>query len=202
MALDIETVNELVATVARFVRERLRPLEDQVAEEDAIPAHLRQEIAELGLFGLSIPEEYGGLGLNMEEEVRVALELGKTSPVFRSLIGTNNGIGSQGLILDGTEEQKRRYLPRLATGELISSFALTEPEAGTWQFSKMTSEVWEPFCPIFRSMGPRDRPGVPASTRNADTPLAPRSKASVRANTVKIPACGALVMKRFVPLRT
>ena len=139
MALDIETVNELVATVARFVRERLQPLEDQVAEEDAIPANLREEIAELGLFGLSIPEEYGGLGLNMEDEVRVALELGKTSPVFRSLIGTNNGIGSQGLILDGTDEQKRCYLPRLATGELISAFALTEPEAGSDAASLRTS---------------------------------------------------------------
>ncbi len=131
MALDSDTMNELVNTVGRFVRERLRPLEEQVADNDAIPVEIRQEIANLGLFGLTIPEEYGGLGLNMEEEVRIALELGKTSPAFRSLIGTNNGIGSLGLILDGTEEQKQRYLPRLATGELISSFALTEPEAGS-----------------------------------------------------------------------
>lgn len=121
----------LLDTVQRFVRERLVPLEHQVAEQDAIPAEIRQEVAELGLFGLSIPEEYGGLGLTMEEEVLVAFELGKTSPCFRSLVGTNNGIGSQGLIMDGTEEQKRRYLPRLASGELISSFALTEPEAGS-----------------------------------------------------------------------
>lgn len=131
MALDNETLQALLDTVARFVRERLRPLEHRVAEEDAIPTEIRREIAELGLFGLSIPEEYGGLGLSMEEEVRVAFELGKTSPAFRSLVGTNNGIGSQGLIMDGTEEQKRRYLPRLASGELISSFALTEPEAGS-----------------------------------------------------------------------
>jgi len=121
----------LLDTVQRFVRERLVPLEHQVAEQDAIPAEIRQEVAELGLFGLSIPEEYGGLGLTMEEEVLVAFELGKTSPCFRSLVGTNNGIGSQGLIIDGTEEQRRRYLPRLASGELISSFALTEPEAGS-----------------------------------------------------------------------
>jgi len=131
MALDADTLNELVNTVARFVRERLRPLEAQVAEEDAVPHSIRSEIAELGLFGLTIPEEYGGLGLNMEEEVRIALELGKTSPAFRSMIGTNNGIGSLGIILDGTFEQKQKYLPRLATGELISSFALTEPEAGS-----------------------------------------------------------------------
>ena len=93
MALDSDTMNELVNTVGRFVRERLRPLEEQVADNDAIPVEIRQEIANLGLFGLTIPEEYGGLGLNMEEEVRIALELGKTSPAFRSLIGTNNGIG-------------------------------------------------------------------------------------------------------------
>jgi len=139
MAFDTDMMNQLVTAVARFVQEYLRPLEGQVAENDAVPSEVRQEIANLGLFGLSIPEEYGGLGLNMEEEVRIALELGKTSPVFRSLIGTNNGIGSQGLIIDGTEEQKRRYLPRLATGELISAFALTEPEAGSDAGSLRTS---------------------------------------------------------------
>jgi len=86
---------------------------------------------ELGLFGLCIPEEYGGLGLTMEEEVLVAFEIAKTSPAFRSLIGTNNGIGSQGLIVDGTAEQKAYYLPKLASGELIASFALTEPGSGS-----------------------------------------------------------------------
>ncbi|MBY5406436.1 acyl-CoA dehydrogenase family protein [Rhizobium leguminosarum] len=131
MALDAETMEQLLDTVSRFVRDRLVPLEFKVAADDAIPGAIKQEIRDLGLFGLSIPVEYGGLGLSMEEEVRVAFELGRTSPAFRSLIGTNNGIGSQGLVLDGTEEQKRKYLPRLATGELISSFALTEPEAGS-----------------------------------------------------------------------
>src|ERR1043166_6973181 len=85
----------------------------------------------LGLFGLTIPEQYGGLGLTLEEEARVAFELCKTSPAFRSVVGTNNGIGSQGFVIDGTEEQKRRYLPRLASGELIGSFALTEPGSGS-----------------------------------------------------------------------
>jgi acyl-CoA dehydrogenase len=85
----------------------------------------------LGLFGLSIPEEYGGLGLTMEEEVAVAFELGHTSPAFRSVVGSNIGIGSQGLIMGGTAAQKQKYLPRMATGEIIASFALTEPDAGS-----------------------------------------------------------------------
>lgn len=131
MSLDPETLNQLRDTVARYVRERLIPLEDKVAEEDRIPDDVVEEIKELGLFGMSIPEEYGGLGLGMSDEVAIAFELGFTSPAFRSLIGTNNGIGSQGIIMDGTPEQKEKYLPRLATGELIASFALTEPDVGS-----------------------------------------------------------------------
>jgi acyl-CoA dehydrogenase len=85
---------------------------------------------ELGLFGLALPEEYGGLGLTMEEEVLVAFELAHTSPAFRTLSGTNNGIGAQGIVIDGTDEQKARWLPKLASGEIIGSFALTEPGSG------------------------------------------------------------------------
>ena len=107
MALDASTLAQLIETVARFVRGRLRPNEARVADEDAIPAEIVQEMRDLGLFGLSIPEEYGGLGLDMVEEVMIAFELGRVSPAFRSILGTNNGIGSQGLILDGTEAQRR-----------------------------------------------------------------------------------------------
>ncbi len=131
MALDPETLSHLLDTLHRFVQERLRPAEAQVAEDDAIPPAIIAEMRELGLFGLSIPEAYGGLGLTMSEEVQVAFVLGKTSPAFRSLLGTNNGIGSQGIVIDGTEAQKRHYLPRLATGELVGSFALTEPDSGS-----------------------------------------------------------------------
>jgi len=130
-SLDAETFAQLLETVARFVRERLVPLEAKVAEDDAVPAEIVDEMRALGLFGLSIPQEYGGLGLTMEEEVRVVMELGRTSPAFRSVFGTNVGIGSQGLVMDGTEAQKQMYLPRIATGEIITSFALTEPEAGS-----------------------------------------------------------------------
>lgn len=131
VALDPGVLAEFTATLQRFVQERLIPMEQQVADADAIPADIYQDMRNLGLFGLSIPEEYGGLGLSMTEEVEVAMVLAHASPAFRSLIGTNNGIGSQGIILDGTEAQRREYLPRLASGEMIASFALTEPEAGS-----------------------------------------------------------------------
>jgi acyl-CoA dehydrogenase len=131
MALDAETREQLIETVRRFVTERLRPLEAQVAEQDAMPAEVVQEMKELGLFGLSIPAEYGGLDLTMEEECLVAMELGRTSPAFRSTFGTNVGIGSQGLVMFGTPEQKQKYLPGIASGDIITSFALTEPEAGS-----------------------------------------------------------------------
>jgi acyl-CoA dehydrogenase len=136
-----ETLNLLLDSIIRFVRERLVPNEEIVAETDQIPAALLQEMKDLGLFGLCLPEEYGGLGLTMEEEVLAAIELGKTSPAFRSAIGSNNGIGSTGIVIDGTPAQKEKYLPRLASGELIGSFCLTEPEAGSDAASLRTSAV-------------------------------------------------------------
>ncbi len=139
MALDQNTLHQLLETASRFVRERLVPLEDEVAENDAIPADIVAEMREMGLFGYALPQEYGGLGLSMEEEVRLAFELGQTSPAFRSAFGTNNGIGGQGLVMDGTDEQKQRYLPRLASGEIVSAFALTEPDAGSDAASLRTS---------------------------------------------------------------
>jgi acyl-CoA dehydrogenase len=131
MALDLETREQLIDTVRRFVAERLRPLEAKVAEDDAMPDDLLAEMKGLGLYGLSIPEEYGGLDLSMEDECLVAVELGRTSPAFRSAFGTNVGIGSQGLCMFGTDAQKQKYLPGIASGEIITSFALTEPEAGS-----------------------------------------------------------------------
>lgn len=131
MALDPETLDQFLDALDRFVTERLIPQEHRVEAEDAIPAALVGEIRDMGLFGMSIPEVYGGLGLTMSEEVQAAFILGQTSPAFRSLVGTNNGIGSQGIIIDGTEAQKARYLPSLASGQMIASFALTEPDAGS-----------------------------------------------------------------------
>ena len=131
MALDPESLEQLTSSVRRFVSERLVPLEDEIAEKDQIPDSVIKGMAELGLFGLSVPEQYGGLGLLAYEEMKVVFELAQTSPAFRSVIGTNVGIGSQGLVMDGTEDQKQRYLPGIASGEIITSFALTEPDAGS-----------------------------------------------------------------------
>lgn len=143
MSLDQETFNLLKSTVQRFVLERLMPAEDYVEEHDDIPEDIVNDMKELGLFGLSIPEEYGGIGLSMSQECEVAYELGRTALAFRSLIGTNIGIGSQGILMDGTKEQKEEYLPRIASGELIVSFALTEPDAGSDAASLKTRAVAE-----------------------------------------------------------
>ncbi len=129
--MDHETFEQLLDGVRRFVNERLIPLEPRVAEEDAIPADALAEMRALGLFGISIPEEYGGLGLTMEEECRTMFEFCRCSPAFRSAFGTNVGIGSQGLVMFGTEAQKQKWLPGIASGDIVTSFALTEAEAGS-----------------------------------------------------------------------
>lgn len=141
--MDLDTFEMLRTTVRRFVEGRLIPAEDSVEHGDAVPADIIAEMRALGLFGLSVPEEYGGLGLTMAEEAAIIRELTRASVVFRSVIGTTVGIGSQGIVMDGTEAQKREWLPRLATGEAISSFALTEPEAGSDAASLRTTAVRE-----------------------------------------------------------
>jgi acyl-CoA dehydrogenase len=141
MPLDPDSFDLLLTTLRRFVAERLRPLEAQVDREDEVPASVVREMRDMGLFGLTIPEEHGGLGLSMSEEVRVALELGRTTPAFRSVFGTNVGIGSQGLVMAGSDAQKAEWLPRIASGEIITSFALTEPGAGSDSASVETRAV-------------------------------------------------------------
>lgn len=128
---DLDTLRSMVEETRRFVREDLIPAEEWVEEHDEIPAHLIQKMAELGYFGMTIPEEYGGLGLSMFEEASVVAEIGYASPVFRSYFGTSNGVGTLGMLIDGTEEQRQKYLPRIAKGQLVASFCLTEPGAGS-----------------------------------------------------------------------
>ena len=141
--MDSETFAMLRDTVRRFVEERLVPNEDRLEAEDAVPAEIIQEMRELGLFGLTVPQEFGGLGLTMSEEAQIVFELGRTAFAYRSVIGTTVGIGSQGIVMDGTPEQKAEWLPRLASGEMIASFALTEPHAGSDAASIQTSAVRE-----------------------------------------------------------
>jgi acyl-CoA dehydrogenase len=126
-----DVLTAMVEETRRFVRQDLIPAEEWVEEHDQIPEHLTDKLKELGYFGMTIPEEYGGLGLSMFDEVSVVTEIGYASPVFRSYFGTSNGVGTLGMLIDGTEEQRKTYLPRIAKGDLIASFCLTEPGAGS-----------------------------------------------------------------------
>ncbi|KCZ47425.1 acyl-CoA dehydrogenase family protein [Hyphomonas pacifica] len=141
MAFDAEIRAALIDQVRRFVTEKCVPIEAKVGEEDEVPQDVVDEMKNLGLFGIAVPEEYGGLALDMETEALVAMELGQTSPAFRSVAGTNIGIGSQALVLFGTDAQKEKWLPGIASGDLIASFALTEPEAGSDAGSLTTKAI-------------------------------------------------------------
>jgi acyl-CoA dehydrogenase len=129
--MDEESFRQVVDAVRHFVRDRVIPREDEIEESDAIPADLRAAIAELGLFGYALPAEFGGSGVTMSQDVRLAIEFGYTTPAFRSLFGTNNGIAGQVIAKFGSDAQRRAFLPGLAAGDLIGSFALTESEAGS-----------------------------------------------------------------------
>ena len=141
--MDAETFGLLKDQLARYVEERLIPAEDSVEEGDDIPPAIVAEFKEMGLFGLSVPENFGGLGLTMAEEAELVRILCRASITFRSLIGTTVGIGSQGIMIDGTAAQKAEWLPKFATGEAIASFALTEPGAGSDAASLRCSAVRE-----------------------------------------------------------
>jgi acyl-CoA dehydrogenase len=123
--------DELLDVLRDFIRREVMPAEAGIDSSDEIPAQLIAQAKEMGLYGYALPTEYGGLGLSVEQQVRLTIELGYTSPAFRSLFGTNNGIAGQVLVLAGTEEQRKQWLPRLASGEVVASFALTEPDAGS-----------------------------------------------------------------------
>jgi acyl-CoA dehydrogenase len=122
---------QLLDLLRDFVRREVMPAEAAIDESDEIPARLIEQAKEMGLYGYALPAEYGGLGLSVGQQVRLTMELGYTCPAFRSLFGTNNGIAGQVLVLAGTEEQRKQWLPRLASGEVVASFALTEPDAGS-----------------------------------------------------------------------
>ncbi|HEV7206633.1 MAG TPA: acyl-CoA dehydrogenase family protein [Jatrophihabitans sp.] len=128
---DESPIDEFLATVRRFIRGQVVPLEAQIDETDEIPESIRKTVRDLGLYGFAIPEEHGGLGLSMVDEVRLVFELGYTTPALRSLVGTNNGIAGHTLMTGGSDEQRAEWLPKLASGEIVASFALTEESAGS-----------------------------------------------------------------------
>ena len=129
--MDDSTFDQVLEAVRRFVREKVMPREDEIETTDAIPDDLRAATADLGLFGYALPAEFGGAGATMSQDVRLAFEFGYTTPAFRSLFGTNNGIAGQVIAKFGSPAQQKAFLPALAAGEMIGSFALTESEAGS-----------------------------------------------------------------------
>jgi acyl-CoA dehydrogenase len=128
--MDVADFKEILSTVRAFVRDDVVPREDEIEATDAIPGDIRRKAIDMGLFGYTLPEEHGGLGASLYEDVQLAFEFGYTTPAFRSMFGTNNGIAGKVLVNAGTEEQQKRWLPKLAAGA-VASFALTEAEAGS-----------------------------------------------------------------------
>jgi acyl-CoA dehydrogenase len=130
-SVNDEDFTQIREATRAFVRNKVVPRELEIMATDAIPDDIRRQAAEMGLFGYAIPQAWGGLGLNLIQDVELAMELGYTSLALRSMFGTNNGIAGQVLVNFGTDEQKKEWLERLATGDVIASFALTEPGAGS-----------------------------------------------------------------------
>ncbi len=122
---------EILAQTRHFVRTAVVPREAEILAEDQVPDDLRDQAKKMGLFGYAIPPEWGGLGLNIAQDVELAMELGYTSLALRSMFGTNNGIAGQVLVGFGTDGQKARWLEPIASGDVVASFALTEPGAGS-----------------------------------------------------------------------
>ena len=134
-------VRQLCDEIRKFIRNEVDPRSRWIEENDEVPADLLQKARELGLFGLTIPEEYGGIGLDLAGKCAVEMEMGKTNYGFATVIGNHTGISTTGIVAQGDAEQKRKYLPRMATGEWIGAFALTEPQAGSDPASLRTRAV-------------------------------------------------------------
>lgn len=131
MIRNPEQLDALLADVRAFVRDCWHPIENKIELLDEVPADIVKELQQRGFFGWSIPQAYGGLGLSTEELILAAFEISQASVALRARVGTDTGIGSEALVADGTEDQKQRWLPRMATGELTGCLALTEPDAGS-----------------------------------------------------------------------
>ena len=196
MIRDAARLDALLATLRAFVREECVPMEARIDREDAIPEPLVERMRVLGLFGHSIPEAYGGAGLTTEELARVNIEVSQAAPVFRARFGGNTGIASEALIADGLPEQKRQWLPKLASGEITGCFALTEPEAGSDATALRTRAV--------PSLGPGGRAGWRIDGRKCyitNAPIADLFTVFARTDDAPRGASGitALLMPRGTP---
>jgi len=129
--VSAEDFQEILAQTRQFVRTAVVPRESEILADDRVPDDIRDQAKKMGLFGYAIPQAWGGLGLNLAQDVELAMEFGYTSLALRSMFGTNNGIAGQVLVGFGTDEQKARWLEGIASGEVVASFALTEPGAGS-----------------------------------------------------------------------
>src|SRR6202045_2421109 len=129
--VDDDDFQQILAQTRKFVRTAVVPREQEILATDRVPDDLRNQAKDMGLFGYAISQEWGGLGLNVAQDVELAMELGYTSLALRSMFGTNNGIAGQVLVGFGTDEQKAQWLPGIASGDIVASFALTEPGAGS-----------------------------------------------------------------------
>ena len=136
-----EEDRQIVDMVRNFLKKEVAPVEVDIEEKDEIPQHIVDKMKELGFFGMTVPKEYGGSGIGMLPFCLVSIELGKTHPAIGALISANNGTGWHGIHYFGSQEQKKKYLPKVATGEYIAALALTEPEAGSDVASMKTTAV-------------------------------------------------------------
>src|SRR4051812_44503172 len=136
-----DELEEMRKAVRDFVDNTVDPIADQIEREDQIPDHILQMSKDMGLFGLSIPEEYGGLGIGMVGKCVIYEEIGRTSNGYTTVLGCHNALGSVGIVEMGNEEQKAKYLPKMASGEFIGAFALTEPSAGSNATNLKTTAV-------------------------------------------------------------
>lgn len=129
--VDDESYEQYLVSVRRFVDEQLIPRETELEEAGQIPSDVTAAMRDLGIFGMSIAPEFGGLGLTMSQEVRMHAELSRAAQGFRYAYGTNVGIGSRAISLSGTPEQKEKLLPAIAAGDILTAFCATEPDAGS-----------------------------------------------------------------------
>jgi acyl-CoA dehydrogenase len=196
MIRDPEVLQTFLARCRTLVRERLIPHEARINDDDAIPREIIAELSALGLFGLSIPREWGGLGLTMEEEVLTMFELGRASPAYRSYFAINQGGGSRVILLDGTDAQRREYLPKLASGEIVGTFAITEPEAGSDAASLTTTAIRDGGDYVLNGVKSyiANAPEASVITVLARTDPASKGAASVSAFILDMPRAGAKVI--------